>query len=208
MSEAMQKFTQLTSTLAPLPNRDVDTDQIIPARYLKITHREGLAEGLFSNWIDDPDFVLNKPSYNGAKILLAGNNFGCGSSREHAPWALLDYGFQAIISTRFADIFCNNALKNGLLVVTVEEDVWQKLMETVLEDSSARVTIDLEAGVLRGGGICTGDSGREDGVEFSIDPLARQCMLEGTDQFGYLLSKLPAIEAWEAGRAEPVNTLP
>lgn len=196
----MKPFARLESTLAPLPIRDVDTDQIIPARYLKITDRAGLAEGLFSNWRDDPDFVLNDERYQSAQVLLAGDNFGCGSSREHAPWALLDHGFRAVISTRFADIFSNNSLKNGLLTVVVEDEVWTDLLETSRTHPSARVTIDLEAQMLH-----TPD-GRE--IAFEVDPLARQCMLRGTDQFGYLLEQLPKIEAWTVQHPAPIDTRP
>lgn len=196
----MHAFTRLESRLAPLPIRDVDTDQIIPARYLKITNREGLAEGLFSNWRDDPEFVLNDARYRGAEVLLAGDNFGCGSSREHAPWALLDHGFRAVISTRFADIFNNNSLKNGLLTVVVDEDVWTSLLQAAEQTPDATVAIDLETQTLH-----TPD-GRS--VPFEIDPLARQCMLRGTDQFGYLLEQLPQIETWSTEHPAPVDTRP
>ncbi len=199
----MEQFAQLTSTLAPLPIQDIDTDQIIPARYLKITSREGLAEGLFSNWNDDPNFVLNVEHYKAAKILLAGNNFGCGSSREHAPWALLDHGFRAVISTRFADIFRGNSLKNGLLPVTVDQPTWHWLLEACERDPSTEVSIDLETCTLQlpeGSGIAP--------VGFEVDPLAKSCMLRGTDQFGYLLEHLPQIKAWVAEHPAPVDTRP
>lgn len=201
----METFTQLTSTLAPLPMQDIDTDQIIPARYLKVTNREGLAKGLFSNWSDDPEFVLNLEQYRGAKILLAGDNFGCGSSREHAPWALLDYGFRAVISTRFADIFLGNSLENGLLPVTVDAGVWQRLLQACQQDPTVQITIDLEDSSLL---LPPANSqSPAQSIQFAVDPLARQCMLRGTDQLGYLLEQLPEIAAWEAQRSAPVDTL-
>ena len=193
--------------MAPLPIRNVDTDQIIPASYLKVTDRSGLASGLFARWrYRDgdpggeavPDFVLNRPEHREARILLAGDNFGCGSSREHAPWALVGYGFRAVISTSFADIFRSNALKNGLLVVPVTEAVSTALFDAVAADPATEVTIDLEARSLSlpGGGE----------APFDVDPFARRCLLDGTDQLGYLLKQAPAIEAFEAANPARLDT--
>ncbi|NPA89839.1 MAG: 3-isopropylmalate dehydratase small subunit [Chloroflexi bacterium] len=191
----MEPFVILTSKLVPLPNENVDTDQIIPARYLKVTDKAGLAEGLFAGWryradgSPDPEFVLNKPEMEGRKILLAGDNFGTGSSREHAPWALIGWGFRAIISTGFADIFYNNALKNGLLPVVVDEETHRRLFAWVEEDPNVEVTIDLAQQVL-----ILPDGTR---VTFPIDPFSKHCLLKGLDQLGYLLEHLPHIEAYE-----------
>jgi 3-isopropylmalate/(R)-2-methylmalate dehydratase small subunit len=198
-------FTTLTSRLAPLPIENVDTDQIIPANYLKVTDRQGLAEGLFERWrrradgSPDPDFVLNRPEFEGAEILLAGDNFGCGSSREHAPWALQGGGFKAVISSRFADIFRSNSLKNGLLVVTVPPDVLAGLFEAVTGDSSTSVSIDLESQKL------TLPSGDE--VSFSIDAFAKHCLLNDIDQLGYLLEKTAEIERFEERHPARVSTI-
>ena len=191
----MKPFTQLTSRLAPLPNRDVDTDQIIPANYLKATTKEGLAEGLFYRWRIGPDgkprqdFPLNKPEFQGAQILLTGDNFGCGSSREHAAWALAGWGFRAIISSSFADIFNNNALKNGLLPVTLDDQTLQELFSLVEADPSTSVTIQLKDQSL------TLPDGRQ--TTFPIDPFSKFCLLEGVDQLGYLLKHEPEITAYE-----------
>ena len=202
-----KSFTRFTGTMAPLPIQNVDTDQIIPASYLKVTDRSGLASGLFSRWRyrdGDPegepiaDFVLNRAEHAEARILLAGDNFGCGSSREHAPWALVGYGFRAVISTSFADIFRSNALKNGLLVVPVSEEVSGSLFDAVAADPAAEVAIDLEARTLSlpGGGE----------ARFEVDPFARRCLLDGTDQLGYLLNRAPAIEAFEAAHPSRLDT--
>ena len=202
-----RRFDRFTGTLAPLPIQNVDTDQIIPASYLKVTDRSGLASGLFCRWRyrdgdpdgeEVPDFVLNRREHQEARILLAGDNFGCGSSREHAPWALVGYGFRAVISTSFADIFRSNALKNGLLVVPVTEEVFASLFDAVSSDPAAEVTIDLEALTLR----------LPDGSEtaFEVDPFARRCLLDGTDQLGYLLKQAPAIEAFEAEHPSRLDT--
>jgi 3-isopropylmalate/(R)-2-methylmalate dehydratase small subunit len=191
----MKPFTQLTSRLAPLPNKDVDTDQIIPANYLKATTKEGLADGLFYRWRVRPDgkprqdFPLNKPEFQGAQILLTGDNFGCGSSREHAAWALSGWGFRAIISTSFADIFNNNALKNGLLPVTLDDQTLQELFTLVEADPFTSVTIQLEDQSL------TLPDGRQ--TTFPIDPFSKFCLLEGEDQLGYLLKHEPEITAYE-----------
>ncbi len=191
----MEPFVTLTSKLVPLPNENVDTDQIIPARYLKVTDKVGLGQYLFADWrylpdgTPNPDFVLNRPEMQGRRILLAGDNFGTGSSREHAPWALVGWGFRAIISTRFADIFYNNALKNGLLPVVVPADVHKRLFQAVQEDPDVEVTIHLPEQRLY----------LPDGtfVEFPIDPFSKYCLLKGVDQLGYLLEHLPLIEAYE-----------
>lgn len=188
------KFTTLEARMAPLSIENIDTDQIIPAAYLKTTSRDGLGEGLFASWrgkkVDGETFVLDNSRFDGAEILVAGDNFGCGSSREHAPWALLDYGFRAVVSTRFADIFRSNSLKNGLLTVTVPVDVHQRLMATAEENPSATAKLDLERQVL------TTPWGDE--VDFQVDPFARRCLLEGTDALGFLQASLPQIEAYEA----------
>jgi len=194
----MKPFRTLTSKIIPLPYRNIDTDQIIPARYLKVTDKNGLAEGLFYDWRyqDDgspnPEFVLNQPEYQGAKILLAGDTFGCGSSREHAPWALTGWGIRAVISTSFGDIFRNNALKNGLLPVIVDEETHQSLFDLTLEAPQAEITIDLENLNV---GLPGGAS-----VEFPIDPFARKCLLEGVDQLGYIQSFEDQITAYESKR--------
>lgn len=191
----MKPFTILTSKIVPLPYNDVDTDQIIPASYLKVTNKEGLAEGLFSRWryradgAPDPDFPLNQPAHQGAQILLAGDNFGCGSSREHAPWALLGYGFRAVISPSFADIFRNNALKNGLLPAAVDEAIYRQLLDWVNDDPETQVTIDLEAQT-----VTLPD--RQD-VTFPIDEFSKTCMVAGVDQLGYLLQQKPRIATYE-----------
>ncbi|MBE2199234.1 MAG: 3-isopropylmalate dehydratase small subunit [Anaerolinea sp.] len=191
----MESFTTLTSKLLPLPYNDVDTDQIIPASYLKVTNKDGLAEGLFSRWryqsdgAPDPEFPLNKPEHQGAQILLAGDNFGCGSSREHAPWALMGYGFRAVISAGFADIFRNNALKNGLLPVAVDEQTYQQLLSLVAEEPETAVTINLSAQTV------TLPDGRA--VPFPIDPFSKTCILQGVDQLGYLLQQSDKVAAYE-----------
>lgn len=191
-----EKFGTLSSHLIPLMENDVDTDQIIPARFLKLTGKKGLGKHLFEDWrhlpdgAPDPEFVLNRPQAQGAQILLAGSNFGCGSSREHAPWALLGWGFRAVISTSFADIFRSNALKNGLLPVEVGETTHSELRERVEQEPRAKITIDLASQTI------LFDGGRT--VGFSIDPFSRQCLLEGVDQMGYLLSRAESIQAYEA----------
>ncbi len=198
-------FTTLNSTMVPLPIENIDTDQIIPARFLKVTDKAGLGESLFADWRYDadgspkPDFPLNRPEFRGAQILVAGDNFGCGSSREHAPWALLGYGFRAVVSTRFADIFRNNALKNGLLPVTVDKPTLQQLFSLIAEQPDSAVSIDLAAQSL------TLPDGRA--VRFPIDGFARHCLLHGVDQLGYLMQLTPQIAAYEAAHPAPVNTL-
>ncbi len=193
----MEPIRTFTSQVVPLPAENVDTDQIIPARFLKTTERAGLGDGLFCDWRYDadgrprPDFVLNRPGMHGRAVLLAGDNFGCGSSREHAPWALADYGFKAIISTSFADIFRNNALKNGLLPIIVERAVHRRLFDLLAADAGAAVTIDLAARALH---LPDGTT-----VTFPIDPFAATCLLGGVDELGYLLAHGEAISAYEAG---------
>lgn len=191
----MEKFTKLTSTMLPLPQCDVDTDQIIPATYLKVTNKDGLAEGLFARWCYkpdgslDPDFALNQPQYQGAQVLVAGDNFGTGSSREHAPWALLGRGFRVVVSTSFADIFRNNALKNGLLPVVVDEQTHQQLMSLATEDPNSQIEVDLAEQTLK--------LPDDRIVTFPIDSFSKICLLEGVDQLGYLLNHEPEIAAYE-----------
>ncbi len=188
----MKPFTKFESRLVPLPVDNVDTDQIIPARFLKTISKEGLGDQLFTDWRYDaagrpkPDFILNQPRAKGAEILLAGDNFGCGSSREHAPWALRQFGFRAVISTSFADIFRGNALKNSLLPVVVPRDVHAKLF-ALPED--ARVAIDLAAQTLT---LPDGTA-----VEFPIDEFSKYCLLNGVDELGYILAQAEAIAAYE-----------
>jgi 3-isopropylmalate/(R)-2-methylmalate dehydratase small subunit len=191
----MAQFTTLTSRVMPLPINDVDTDQIIPAQFLKVTDKNGLADALFYHWrYDDdkspkPEFVLNRPEYKGAQILLAGDNFGCGSSREHAPWALTSYGFRAVISTSFADIFRSNSLKNGLIPVVVDETIHKMLFDFVEEVLDAEFTVDLESQTL------TFPNGS---VQFPIDPFNKACLLNGVDELGYIMSFEKEIAAFEA----------
>jgi 3-isopropylmalate/(R)-2-methylmalate dehydratase small subunit len=210
----MTGIRRLRSTLVPMPVENIDTDQIIPARFLKVTDKEGMADGLFANWryrdghsgAPNPDFVLNRPERRSASILIAGDNFGCGSSREHAAWALLSYGFQAVISTRFADIFRSNALKNGLLVAAIEPGTWRRLLQESEADPATEVTIDLETQRLHLEAVA-GSGGRAGlDVAFEIDPFSRHCLLHGVDQFGYLLDRLPSIATWEADHPARVDT--
>jgi 3-isopropylmalate/(R)-2-methylmalate dehydratase small subunit len=196
----MDKFTKLTAVAAPLPVVNIDTDMIIPKDYLKTIKRTGLGEGLFAEkrYNDDgsenPDFVLNKPAYRKARILVAGDNFGCGSSREHAPWALLDFGIRCVISTGFADIFYNNCFKNGILPVTVSPEDLDKLMDDASRGANATLTVDLEEQEIRGpdGGV----------VKFEIDEFKRHCLLNGLDDIGLTLEKAPAIDRFEKSYAE------
>jgi 3-isopropylmalate/(R)-2-methylmalate dehydratase small subunit len=195
------KTVTIESKTVALPIDNIDTDQIIPARFLKTVSMEGLGENLFLDWrylpdgTPNPDFALNKPSATGAEILVAGDNFGCGSSREHAPWALKQYGFKAIISTSFADIFKGNALKNGLLPIIMPPDIHAELLKW----SGITLKIDLATQTVTLAGGRT--------VEFPIDPFAKQCLIEGVDELGYMLNQQPAIAAYEAKRADSVNTL-
>jgi 3-isopropylmalate/(R)-2-methylmalate dehydratase small subunit len=191
----MQPLHTITSRIIPLSRNDIDTDQIIPARYLKVTDRSGLAEGLFFGWryladgSPDMSFPLNLPEYQDAEILLAGDNFGCGSSREHAPWALTGWGIRAVISTSFADIFRSNALKNGLLPVCVDAETQRHLFDLIAAEPTARAHIDLETQTLL---LPDGDQ-----VSFPIDPFNKTCLLEGLDQLGYILKFESEIEAYE-----------
>jgi len=191
----MEKFTTLTGVAAPLDMINVDTDMIIPKQFLKTIKRTGLGKSLFfeMRFDDDgnekPDFVLNKPAYRKAQILVAGDNFGCGSSREHAPWALLDFGIRCIISTSFADIFFNNCFKNGVLPITLPKEDVDKLMDDARRGSNATVTVDLARQEIRGpDGGC---------VKFDIDPFRKHCLLEGLDDIGLTLQKAQAIETFE-----------
>ena len=195
----MEPIKAFSSSIAPLPIENIDTDQIIPARYLKVTDKSSLAEGLFADWRTASEFVLNDERYADAQILLGGHNFGCGSSREHAPWALGSYGFKAVISTYFADIFQNNALKNGLLPIVVDAETHEALLEAVAQDASARVHIDLENETLT---LPDGST-----VTFPIDPFSKDCLLNGVDELGYLRQRLDLIEAYEAENPQRVNTL-
>jgi 3-isopropylmalate/(R)-2-methylmalate dehydratase small subunit len=183
------RFTTLTARAVVLPDVDVDTDQIIPARYLKGTDKSGLADALFADWRARPGFPIGTPSAAGAQILVAGTNFGCGSSREHAPWALLAGGFRAIVAPSFADIFRGNALKNGLVPVAVPAAVHDALTAALAADPALEITIDLEAQVLSAPGVPT--------TPFTVDRFARRCLLEGVDELGFLLPHLPEIQSHE-----------
>ncbi len=192
----MEKFTKLTGVAAPLPIANVDTDQIIPARFLKTIKRTGLGKDLFAplrfreDGSENPDFVLNQPAYRKAQILVAEDNFGCGSSREHAPWALLDFGIRCVISTSFADIFYNNCFKNGILPIVVSKDDLAKLMDDAERGANATLTIDLEAQVIQGP-----DGGT---LAFEIDGFRKHCLLNGLDDIGQTLQRSGGIEAFEA----------
>jgi 3-isopropylmalate/(R)-2-methylmalate dehydratase small subunit len=196
----MDKFTTLTGVAAPMPIVNVDTDMIIPKDYLKTIKRTGLGKGLFSEMrynedgSENPDFVLNKPAYRNAKILVAGDNFGCGSSREHAPWALMDFGIRCVISTSFADIFYNNCFKNGILPVIVSQEELDMLMDDAERGANATLTVDLEAKEIRGpdGGV----------IKFDLDEFKRQCLLNGLDDIGITLEKAAAINGFEKSLAE------
>jgi 3-isopropylmalate/(R)-2-methylmalate dehydratase small subunit len=191
----MEPIKTIRSRTAVIPLTNIDTDQIIPARFLRATTREGFGKHLFSEWRYDasgaprPDFVLNKPEARGCSILVAGRNFGCGSSREHAPWALTDYGFKAVISTEFADIFRNNSLKNGLVPVLVDDTT----SDWLLENPGVELTIDIDTSTLT---LPNGQS-----VKFPLEPFARYCLMNGVDELGFLLSKNEQISAYEAKRA-------
>jgi 3-isopropylmalate/(R)-2-methylmalate dehydratase small subunit len=193
--KAMDKFTTLTGIAAPLPMINVDTDKIIPKQYLKTIERTGLGKALFDelrhrpDGSDNPDFVLNQPAYRQAKILVAGENFGCGSSREHAPWALLDFGIRCVISSSFADIFYNNCFKNGILPIKLPQETVDALMDDAQKGANARLTIDLERQVI------TRPDGEE--VSFEIDPFRKHCLLNGLDDVGLTLRKEQAISAFE-----------
>jgi 3-isopropylmalate/(R)-2-methylmalate dehydratase small subunit len=196
----MQPFTHLTGVAAPMRNTNIDTDQIIPKNYLKTIKRTGLGRGLFADqrYLDDgsenPEFVLNKPAYRRAEILVAGDNFGCGSSREHAPWALLDFGIRCVISTSFADIFYNNCFKNGVLPIKVAPEDLEKLFDDADRGANATLSIDLERQEIRGP-----DGGT---LHFEIDPFRKHCLLNGLDDIGLTLEKASAIESYEKKLAE------
>ncbi|HEV3331868.1 MAG TPA: 3-isopropylmalate dehydratase small subunit [Bryobacteraceae bacterium] len=198
-------FQNVESHMVPMPNRNIDTDQIIPARFLKTISKEGLGDNLFCDWRYDaqgkpkPDFILNQPIAKGAQVLLAGDNFGCGSSREHAPWALTQFGFRAVISTSFADIFKANSLKNGLLPLLVPADVHAELFAAVAKSEHAKVKIDLPNQTL------TTPGGRQ--VTFPVDSFAKHCLLEGVDEIGYSMQREAEIAAFEAKRVGSINTL-
>ncbi|PKN59322.1 MAG: 3-isopropylmalate dehydratase small subunit [Deltaproteobacteria bacterium HGW-Deltaproteobacteria-14] len=183
----------LVSRALLLPHENVDTDQITPARFLRGTSQDGLADALFHDWRKDPGFVLNQPGAREAQVLVAGDNFGCGSSREHAPWALVAWGFRAIVSTSFADIFRNNSLKNGLLPVVVPPETHRALFARVGAAPETELTIDLDALTLSAPGVAP--------VGFSVDPFARHCLLEGVDELGYLVGFDARITAFEAAQA-------
>jgi 3-isopropylmalate/(R)-2-methylmalate dehydratase small subunit len=200
----MKPFTNFESRVVPLPVNNVDTDQIIPARFLKTTSKQGLDRQLFNDWRYDaqgnpkPDFILNQPRGKNAQVLLAGDNFGCGSSREHAPWALTQFGFRAVISTSFADIFKQNSLKNSLLPIVVPPDVHAELFAALDANPDATVKIDLVAQTL------TTPGGRQ--VEFPVDGFSKHCLVEGVDELGYILGRELEIAAFEAKRVGSVNT--
>ncbi len=200
----MEPLKPFASTVVAVPNENIDTDQIIPARYLKTISKQGLRDGLFADWRFDaagnprPDFPLNRPEASGAHILLAGHNFGCGSSREHAPWALQGFGFKAVISTYFADIFRGNALKNGLLPIQVDAETHRQLLSLAHEDPAMQLKVDLEEQTV------TLPDGRA--VKFPIDGFARRCLLQGVDQLGYLMDLDPAIVGYEAEHPARVVT--
>jgi len=197
----MNKFVPFESRLVPLAIDNIDTDQIIPARFLKTISKDGLGDQLFYDWRYDsegkpkPDFILNTPEAKQSKILLAGDNFGCGSSREHAPWALTQYGFRAVISTSFADIFKQNSLKNSLLPIIVPRDVHAELFA----NPNATVKVDLPSQTLS---LPTGRA-----IEFPVDSFAKHCLLEGIDELGYILQQSPAITTFESAHPAPINTL-
>ncbi|KGJ02700.1 3-isopropylmalate dehydratase small subunit [Paracoccus sphaerophysae] len=196
----MTPFTTLTGIAAPMPLVNIDTDMIIPKQFLKTIHRSGLGKNLFdemrytADGAENPDFVLNKPAWRDSQIIVAGDNFGCGSSREHAPWALLDYGIRCVISTSFADIFYNNCFKNGILPIVLPEDAVQALMRDAENGANARLTVDLESQTV------TGADGTA--YHFEMDPHRKHCLLNGLDDIGLTMEKSPAIEAYEARIAQ------
>ena len=200
----MEPITKITSRIVPLPNENVDTDIIVPARFLKVIDKAGMDQYLFRDWRFDedgkprPDFILNQPRAKGAQILLAGRNFGSGSSREHAPWALLAFGFRALLSTSFADIFRGNALKNGLLPVVILPDVHTELFRQVEKDPNLKVSVDLASQSV------TLPDGKT--VSFPVDNFSKQCLLAGVDQLGYLLKQESHIRAYEESHPPRVQT--
>lgn len=200
-----EPFRIFTSKVIPIDAENVDTDQIVPARYLKVTDKVGLAEALFRDWrfeedgsLKDPPFILDQPGMIGRAILIVGDNFGSGSSREHAPWALRSWGVRAILSTGFADIFRSNSLKNGLLPIVVSPDIHRRVRDLIDRDPDAELTVDLaEQGVLLPDGST---------IDFDIDPFAKRMLLAGTDELGYLLTKEADIAAWEAAHPPRIET--
>ena len=200
-----EPFFAVTSAAVPLPRNDIDTDQIIPARFLKTVNRAGLGDQLFYDWryLEDgspnPDFVINRPEMEGRAILVAGDNFGCGSSREHAPWALTAWGIRAVVSSSFADIFRSNALKNGLLPVAVSAADLDRINAVLAGDPAAELTVDLEANELR---LPDGTA-----IGFSVDAFARRMILDGTDELGYLLAREADLAAYEAAHPPRISTL-
>jgi 3-isopropylmalate/(R)-2-methylmalate dehydratase small subunit len=200
-----EPFRSFASRVVPLRAENVDTDQIVPARYLKVTDKEGLAEALFRDWRfnedgtrKDPPFILDRPEYQGAKVLIAGDNFGTGSSREHAPWALRSWGVRAILSTSFADIFRSNALKNGVLPIVVDPETHERLLDAVEADPTFELRVDLaEQGILLPDGST---------LDFDVDPFSKMMLLAGTDEIGYVQAKEPEIAAWEAVHPPRVDT--
>lgn len=201
----MKAFKTLTSKMVNIPIENIDTDQIIPAQFLKVTDKNGLGENLFFNWRyqpngkPNPNFILNQAQADGAKILVAGDNFGCGSSREHAPWALMAHGFNVIISTSFADIFRNNSLKNGLLPIIVDKETHLQLQSLNQEDPETTITINLPAQTV------TLPDGRT--VNFDIDAFSKNCIVNGLDQLGYLQSQSELIKSYETNNPARINTL-
>jgi 3-isopropylmalate/(R)-2-methylmalate dehydratase small subunit len=201
-----EPFRVFTSKVVPIPAENVDTDQIVPARYLKVTDKDGLAEALFRDWrfeedgsLKDPPFVLDRPGMAGRRILLVGDNFGAGSSREHAPWALAAWGVRVILSTSYADIFKSNSLKNGVLPIVVDPATHARLFELIASDPDSELTVDLsEQGVLLPDGST---------IDFDIDPFAKAMVLAGTDELGYLLSKEPELSTWEAAHPPRIDSL-
>ena len=196
----MEKFTKLTGVAAPMPLVNIDTDMIIPKQFLKTIKRSGLGVSAFHEMrynldgSDNPDFVLNKDAYKGANILVAGDNFGCGSSREHAPWALLDFGIRCVISTSFADIFYNNCFKNGILPVVVSEDQLQLLMKDAEKGSNARMVVDLENQQIE-----TSDG---EVISFDVDQHRKHCLMNGLDDIGLSMGKIASVDAFEAQMAQ------
>jgi len=196
----MEKFETLTGVAAPLPIVNIDTDMIIPKQFLKTIKRTGLGTALFhemrtnDDGSENPDFVLNKPAYRGAKILIAGDNFGCGSSREHAPWALLDFGIRCVISTSFADIFYNNCFKNGILPIQVSEDELDSLMQAAERGSNFTLTVDLESQEIQG--LESGD------IPFKIDSFRKHCLINGLDDIGLTMAKAGQIDSFEGKMGE------
>ena len=201
-----EPFSVFTSRIIPLPAENIDTDQVVPARYLKVTDKIGLADALFRDWrfeadgsLKDPPFILDRPAMVGRRILLVGDNFGAGSSREHAPWALSAWGVRAILSTSYADIFRSNSLKNGILPIVVDRATHGRLFEILASDPDVALTVDLaEQGVLLPDGST---------IDFDIDPFAKRMILAGTDELGYLLSKDAEIAAWEATHPARIDSL-